>query len=297
MDLLEKMATFVRVVETGSFSAAAKRLRISPAAVSRQISTLEGELRVPLLRRTTRRMSMTPEGRRYYERCLHVLREVEDAQAIGRTAATEGLLSISAPVTFGLACVLPHVSSFMAAHEGLRVDLRLEDRFVDLVLEGVDVAVRVGSAPPDRTDVIARELMSFRRVLVAAPKYLKRKGEPRTPEALAKHDTLAHASASSLESWTLISGEHQTRVRLNVRFQSNAPLALRSLAVDGIGIAILPAWFVEEEIERGALRVVLAGWETERVIVHALHRREQRGAARITAFLEHLRTAYTRQAL
>ena len=99
MDLLEKMATYVRVVEAGSFSAGAKQLRISPAAVSRQITTLEDELRVPLLRRTTRRMSITPAGRRYYERCLRVLREVDDAQAIGRTAATEGLLSVGAPVT------------------------------------------------------------------------------------------------------------------------------------------------------------------------------------------------------
>src|SRR5258708_29741426 len=106
MDLLEKMTTYVRVVEAGNFSAAAKQLRISAAAVSRQISTLEGELRLPLIRRTTRSMEITPAGRRYYEHCLRVLHEVEDAQAIGRTASTEGLLSVSAPVTFGLALVV-----------------------------------------------------------------------------------------------------------------------------------------------------------------------------------------------
>src|SRR5437016_2327076 len=189
---------YVRVVEAGSLSAAATQLRISPAAVSRQIATLERELRVPLLRRTTRRMSVTPAGRSYYERALRVLREVDDAQAIGRTAATAGLLSASAPVTFGLACVVPQLSSFMTAHPGLRVDLRLEDRPIDLALEGVDLAVRVGGAPPDSTDVIAHELMSFRRVLVAAPSYLKSHGAPGTPEALAKHDALAGA----VDSWT-----------------------------------------------------------------------------------------------
>src|SRR5216683_326424 len=288
MDLLEKMATFVRVVEAGSFSAAAKQLRISPAAVSRQISTLEDELRVPLLRRTTRKMSITPAGRGYYERCLRILREVDDAQALGRTRATEGLLSISAPVTFGLACVVPRLPSFMAAHPGLRVELRLEDRLIELALEGVDVAIRVGSVLPDSTDVIAHELMSFRRVLVAAPAYLKKHGEPRTPEALAKHD--------ALDSWILVHQEREARVRLNAVFRSNAPSALRALAIDGTGIAMLPGWFVEEDLERRALRLVLPGWETEPVAVRALHRREHRGSARVRALVEHLRAAYRRSA-
>jgi DNA-binding transcriptional LysR family regulator len=289
MDLLEKMATYVRVVEAGSLSAAAKQLRISPAAVSRQVAALERELRAPLLRRTTRRMSVTPAGRSYYERALRVLREVDDAQAIGRTAATAGLLSVSAPVTFGLACVVPQLSSFMTAHPGMRLELRLEDRPIDLALEGIDLAVRVGGAPPDSTDVIAHELMSFRRVLVAAPSYLKSHGTPGTPEALAKHDALAGA----VDSWTLVGGERESRVRLNVVFRSNAPSALRMLAVDGRGVAMLPEWFVEDEIERGALRVVLRGWETEPVPVRGLHRREHRGSAGVRALLEHLRAAYT----
>jgi len=292
MDLFEKMATYVRVVEAGSFSAAARQLRISPAAVSRQITTLEAELRVSLLRRTTRRMSITASGRTYYERCVRVLREVEDAQAIGRSAATEGLLIVSAPVTFGLACVVPHLSSFMAARPRLRVDLRLEDRLIDLTLEGIDVAIRVGNVLPNRTDVIAHELMSFRRVLVASPSYLKRRGEPRTPEALAKHDALSYPFADALDSWDLLGKEREARVRLDVAFRSNAPSALRSLAVDGAGIALLPAWFVEDEVERGALRILLRGWETGPVAVHALHRREHRGSARVRAFIDHLRSAY-----
>ena len=294
MDVLEKMTTYVRVVEAGSFSAAAKQLRISPAAVSRQISTLEDELRVPLLRRTTRKMSITPAGRGYYERCLRILREVDDAQALGRTGATEGLLSISAPVTFGLACVVPRLSSLMAAHPGLRVELRLEDRLIELALEGVDVAIRVGSVLPDSTDVIAHELMSFRRVLVAAPAYLKKRGEPRTPESLAKHDALAYLSGDALDSWILVHQEREARVRLNAVFRSNAPSALRALAIDGAGIAMLPAWFVDEDLERRALRLVLPGWETAPVAVRALHRREHRGSARVRALVEHLRAAYRR---
>ncbi len=296
MDLLDKMATFVRVVEAGSFSAAAKQLRISAAAVSRQISTLEEELRVPLLRRTTRKMAITPAGRAYYERCLRILREVDDAQALGRTGATEGLLSVSAPVTFGLACIAPHLGSFMAVHPGLRVELRLEDRLIELALEGVDVAIRVGSVLPDSTDVIAHELMSFRRVLVAAPAYLKKRGEPKTQEALAKHDALAYPSGDALDNWTLFRDEREAHIRLNAVFRSNAPSALRALAIDGTGVALLPAWFVGEEIERRALRLVLPGWQTEPVAVRALHRREHRGSARVRALIEHLRDAYSRSA-
>ncbi len=145
MDLLDKMATYVRVVEAGSFSAAGKQLRISSGAVSRQIATLETSLRRSLLRRSTRRMEITADGRRYYEACLRVLREVEEAQAAGRGTGREGPLQITAPVTFGLERVVQHVAGLMAKHPELRVDLRLEDRLLDLALEGVDVAIRVGA--------------------------------------------------------------------------------------------------------------------------------------------------------
>jgi DNA-binding transcriptional LysR family regulator len=290
MDLLDKMATYVRVVEAGSLSAASKQLRVSSGAVSRQISALEAGVGASLLVRTTRRMAITPAGRSYYERCLRVLREVEEAQAVGRGDAWTGLVRVNAPISFGLACVVPHVHALMTAHPGLRIDLHLEDRLVDLPLEGVDVAIRVGSAPPETTEVVAHRLLSFVRVLVASPDYLKRRGEPPSPEALAKHDALTHAAGS--EGWTLVSQEREARVRLNIAFRSNALHALRHLAESGAGIALLPAWFVRDPIARGALRVVLPSWETAPVPVHALHRREQRGAPRVVKLIDHLRAAY-----
>lgn len=292
MDLFEKMATYVRVVEAGSFSAAAKQLRISSAAVSRQIAGLESELGAALLVRTTRRMVLTPAGSRYYERCLRVLREVEEAQAAGRGDAWSGLVKVNAPVTFGLACVVPHVHALMAEHPGLRIDLHLEDRLVDLLFDGVDVAIRVGSMPPESTEIVAHELLSFRRVLVASPQYLKRKGEPRTPEALAKHDALTYAAGAQAEAWRLISEEREARVHLNVVFRCNALHAVRDLARSGAGVALLPAWLVTEEVERGALRVVLPSWKSAPVRVNALHRSEHRGAPRVVTLIEHLRAAY-----
>lgn len=293
MDLLDKMATYVRVIEAGSFSAAAQQLRLSAAAVSRQIAALEGELRVTLLRRSTRRMAITPAGRLYYERCLRILREVDEAQAIGRGDAVDGLLQVSAPVTFGLARVVPHLRSLLSAHPGLRIDLRLEDRLVDLVVEDVDVAIRVGSPAPDRADVVAQKLLVYPRVIVASPEYLKRRGEPKTPEALAKHDAVTNAlDAAARSSWTLGSEGREVRARVNVVFASNAPYALRELALAGAGLALLPRFLVADDVRRGTLRNVLPSWQTEPVTANAIFRSKHKEAPRIRMLIEHLRRAY-----
>ena len=292
MDLLDKMATFVRVIEAGSFSAAAKQLRISPGAVSRQIATLEGDVRAELIVRSTRRMTITSAGRRYYERCLRILRDVEDAGRVGRGDGVDGPLQVSASVTFGLARVVPHLHTLVARYP----DLRLDDRLLDLALEGVDVAIRVGSAPPDSADVVASPLMSFRRVLVASPAYLKRKGEPKTPEALAKHDALAHLGSAAPDIWILRDGEREARVRVNIIFRCNALHALRELAIQGAAIALLPDWLVTDELKRRRLRPVLNGWRTDAVPVHALFRTEHRGSRRVRALVDHLRRELARDA-
>jgi DNA-binding transcriptional LysR family regulator len=294
MDLLDQMATFVRVFDSGSFSAAARQLRLSPAAVSRQIAALENEVRAPLMTRSTRRMAVTPAGRRFYERCVRILREVEAARGVGRGDPLAGLLQVSASVTFGLALVVPHLPALMALHPGLLVDLRLEDRLTDLVSDGIDVAIRVGSAPPDSAELVAHRLFSFRRVVVAAPAYLKRRGEPKTPEALGRHQALTYLDGPGAEHWRLANGEREVQTGLEIVFRCNALHAQRALAVAGKGVALLPTWLVTEEVRRRALRIVLPGWNTGPVHVHAIHRAEQRGAPRIRALVDHLRAVYAR---
>jgi DNA-binding transcriptional LysR family regulator len=291
MDLFERMATYVRVVEAGSFSAAAKQLRISIAAVSRHITSIEAEVRVPLLMRTTRRMAITPAGHRYYEACVRILREVEDARSLGRGDAFDGLLTVSAPVTFGLACVLPHVRTLMAKHPGMRIDLRLEDRFVDLVGEGIDLAIRGGTAPPASAGVVAYHLVTFPRRLVAAPEYVKRHGLPRTPAALAEHEALMYGSSG----WSLRRGNREARVQMKVAFRSNVIYAVRQLAIEGAGIALLPDWFVQEDVRGGALQILLPDWETDPTVVNATYRAERRGVPRVRAFAQHLRAVYASQ--
>lgn len=288
MDLLEKLSTYVRVLEAGSMSAAARQLRISGPAVSRQIAALEAEIGVPLVARTTRRMEVTPAGRQLYERSLRILREVDEARALARGETIAGPLRVSAPITFGLAFLTPRLRTLRRRHPGLRLDLSLEDRLVDLALEGVDVAIRVGGRAPDSVDLVAHEIHAFRRVLVASPTYLKKRGAPRSPEALVKHEVLAYPMPYG-DVWTLTDGARDARVRLDPIFRSNAMHALRALAEDDAGITLLPDWFVADEVARGTLRVVLPAWRTDRVVVLAIHRTAQRGAPRIRALLDHLR--------
>ena len=292
MDLLTRMATYVRVVEAGSFAAAARQLRLSSGAVSRQVGDLEARLETTLLRRTTRRMTVTSAGHRYYERCVRILHEVDEANTGERGSHLSGVLQVNAPVTFGLEQVSPHVPALMKRHPGLRIDLRLEDRMIDLALEGVDVAIRVGARPPNSTMLIAHELASFRRILVASPVYLARRGKPRVPEALLKHDALSFGTGASADVWGLENPTRETRVRLNVVFRSNSLHSVRWLAMAGLGVALLPDWFVHRSVQQGVLRVVLPGWQSDPVLVSAIHRKEHRGTKRVRALIEHLKIQY-----
>lgn len=294
MDLLAQMTTFIRVVDAGSLSAAAAPLQLSVPAVSRQISALEETLGGALLLRSTRKVTTTPAGRRYYEHCQRVLREVEAAQSsLKRGQVIEGQLVVTAPVTLGLARVSPHLPSLVAKHPGLMIDLRVEDHMVDLVSEGVDVAVRVGVALPDSVSVVARRLMSYRRIVVASPRYLEEFGEPRQPRDLAQHKAIAHIGVRGVATtWTLERKGVESPVEVRSAIRSNAPYVLRDAAIEGAGVALLPDWIAAPDIAAGRLRHVLRAWQTAPVVVSAVHRKEARGAPRIKAFLDHLAAVY-----
>jgi DNA-binding transcriptional LysR family regulator len=296
MDLLAQMKAFVRIVESGSLTAAARQLRVSAGSVSRQLSSLERTLGAPLLLRTTRRSTLTDAGRQYYERCRRVLHDIEDAQEsvrADRTAA--GTLIISAPVTFGLLRICPHLPAFHKRYPGISVDLRLEDRVVDIVSEGVDIAIRSGIDPPDSTSLVAQPLTTFERVLVASPDYLSRRGEPRTPEALTGHDLVFHLGGQA--GWRIARDGREVRVDGPAAFRSNAMLALKNAALQGTGIAMLPEWLVRDDIRSGALRALFPAWSAAPVRVFLFHRIELRGALRVRAFIDHLRTLVTSESI
>jgi DNA-binding transcriptional LysR family regulator len=295
MDLLTRMATFVRIVEGGSLSAAARRLRLSLPAISRQLRALEDEVGAPLVLRTTRRMTVTDLGREYYERCVRILQQVDDAQASGRRRkAVEGRLVVAASVTFGTLRVAPTLPALLAAHPRLRIDLRVEDRLSNLVGEGIDVALRAGSlVPPDTEGVIAVPLVGYPRVAVAAPTYLRRRGEPKEPAALARHDALVQIAGTGAPAtrWRFTRDEREESVVVAEVLACNALIVLRDAAVAGLGVAVLPEWLVARELASGALRTILSAWTCSRSSLSALYRVELRGDARVRALVEHLRAA------
>jgi DNA-binding transcriptional LysR family regulator len=293
MDVLARMVTFVRVVEAGSLSAAGKQLNVSVAAVSRQIAALERELGTTLVARTTRRMTVTAPGQEYYERCLRILREVDEAQGAFRGGALKGSLRISVPVTLGFRTGASLFAPLLAKHPSLRLDLRFEDRLVDLVLEDIDVAIRVAASPPLSAEIVAHPLSHWSRIIVASPAYVRRHGEPKTPEALGAHVAVSPVRDAVTEMWKLLNSTGTATVRMNVRCSCNAGNVLRDLAVQGAGVALFPEWFVAEDLRERRLRRLLPGWKSEPVVIHALYRAAHRNERQVRHLVDHLRAVYS----
>ena len=293
MDLLAQMATFVSVVEGKSLSAAARARGLSLPAVSRQLRALERDLEASLVVRTTRRLRITDAGQGWYERCRRVLRDIEDArEAVRDKQGVHGRLVVSASLTFGSSVIVPRLARLAKRHPRLVLDLRLEDQLVDLVAEGVDLALRAGSPPPDSTTFIAQPIFSMTRILVASPRWLGQHGTPREPEHLGRHACLIQVTpAGMVVPWTLRrrdSTDEPRTIEVRGQLRTNAPSALRDLALDGAGIAYLPDWLVSEELESGRLRRVLPAWSSAAITAWAVYRAELRGSPRVRAFLEAL---------
>lgn len=287
------MTTFVRVVETGSLSAAARALRVSLPAVSRQLKALEEDLATPLIARSTRKLAVTDAGRRYYAECVRVLRHADNARdAVSAGGAARGSLVVSAPVSLGMRFVVPKMAPLLRSHPDLSIELRLEDRIVDLAGDAVDIAVRGNAPAPDTNAVIASPLFSFRRHLVAAPSYLKKRGTPKDVDALADHDAVAQISPLAITTrWELEHLETAERKTLTIQgvLRSNAPVVLRDLALDAAGIALLPEWLVEDDVARGRLKRLLPAWASVPFHISTVHRAELRGSLRVKAFLDAIR--------
>jgi DNA-binding transcriptional LysR family regulator len=288
MDFLAKAETFVRIVESGSFSAAGRSLGLSLAAISRQLAALESELGAKLLLRTTRSLQLTDEGRRFHEHANRLLRNAEAARASVRPeGAIAGNLVVSASVSLGILRIVPSLPKLFAAHPALELTLRLEDRSADLVGEGVDIAVRAGLGLPDTTSLVGQALAKFARVLVASPAYLRQKGTPRTVAALAEHQAIL--GLDSAGSWSFVEAGATRSAAMTAQLRVGTLLAVRSAALAGLGLAILPDFVVEKELAERSLKQLLPNSELAPVAAHALYRIENRGSPRIEAVIAHLR--------
>lgn len=289
MDFLGRAKTFVRIVEAGSFSAAGRSLRLSLAAISRQITSLEEELGAKLFARTTRSLHLTDEGKRFLEHARRLVHEADLARAsVRRGGAVAGSLVVSASVSLGVLRIVPSLGTLMARHPGLELDLRLEDRAADLVSEGVDVAVRAGLDLPDTTGLVATPLATFARHCVASPAYLKKHGTPKSVGALAEH---AVVSGGSRVTWTFREGEGAQSVTIVPKLRIATLVAIRAAVLAGVGIAVLPDFVIRDDLRTEALRAIVPKALLAPVSAHALYRIESRGMPRLDALLEHLRSA------
>jgi DNA-binding transcriptional LysR family regulator len=281
VDLLEQMRTYLRITETQSLSEAARGLRLSVAAVSRQLAALEEDLGVTLITRSTRRLTITESGERWRDHCARVLAAVDAAQAdVKAGPEVRGRVVISAPASYALVQLASPLDRLLEAHPALSIELRLEDHVIDLVGEGVDIAVRAGMAPPDSGALVAHRLGEFRRALVASPSYLRKRGVPKLPRDLSGHELLAQTrAASAFTRWTFSRNEEEVEVAVNARRMASSPLLLREWASNGAGIALIPSWLVQD------LRVLLPEWLTPPIAVFAIHRAEARRVPRIAAVI------------
>jgi DNA-binding transcriptional LysR family regulator len=299
MDKLSAMHTFVRVVESGSFSAVADELRATQSAISKQVAALEKELGTKLLVRTTRSLALTEEGARYFEQVRRLVAEIAEAESslANGEGQLRGWLRVAASVGYGRLKLMPLINSFMAAHPDVKVDLRLHDGFIDLVEQGIDVSVRIGDLPD--SGLIARRIGTSHRMLVAHRDYLrlvsKGVGVPVNPHDLQLHECIVYTGMANSNVWTFTAGTGSSEtmgiaksVRVEGHIQTNSSEVIRSSVISGMGIGYSPTWLFESELASGEVVRVMPGWDSPQSPIHLVSPPERKHSAKVKAFFEHV---------
>jgi len=302
MDKLRAMQTFVRVVEAGSFSAVAHEQDTTQSAVSKQVAALEQELGARLLTRTTRSLSLTEEGERYFAQARRLVSEIAEAEGALRRGEQQlsGWLRVAASVGFGRLHLMPLVQSFLALHPAVKIDLRLSDGFVDLVEQGIDVALRIGEL--EDSGLVARRVGMTQRVLVAQRNYLRlqRKARRRlvSPADLVDHNCIVYTELAMRNDWLFQAGPGApepvgtTRsVRVDGNLQTNSSEVIRAAVLAGMGIGYAPAWLFARELADGEVQRLLPDWAPLEVPIQIVSPRERRSSAKVRAFSEHVAQA------
>jgi DNA-binding transcriptional LysR family regulator len=296
MDKFLEMQAFVAVVDAGSFVRGADALEMSKSVVSRLVAELEQRLGVRLLQRTTRRLSLTREGELFHERCKDLLSGVGDAEAEVTRHAGEliGELRVSAPVTFGLMHLAPLWPVFMARHPRLMLDVTLADRFVDLVDEGYDVAVRIARLPS--SSLVSRRLAAARLILCATPTYLRNHGAPSVPSELADHTVFAYKLLSTGDQWLFEGPDGPTKVKVNPRMRSNSGDSCREAALQHQGIVLQPSFLVGAHLNSGALVEVMPQYRSIELGVYAVYPSRKQLAPKVRWLVDFLVESFRKRA-
>ncbi len=289
MDFVTSVKMFVRVVECGSFSAVARQSGVAQPTVSKHLSALEEHPGTKLLSRSTRQINLTESGSEFYDRCIRILSEIEEAEAsVARQKATPtGVLKVNMPVTYGRMRILPTLWSFLAENPEIKLDLRLDDRYVNLIEEGVDVAIRIGALTD--SNMIARKIGESQRITVASPDYLQEHGEPMSIQDLNNHSCIVYSLLTTGNQWHFNSPKGPESTRVTGRFTANSPDAIREAVLAGVGIAVTPTWLVNDCIERGELRNILCQYTPTPLDIHAIYPERRYVPEKVRCFVEHLR--------
>jgi DNA-binding transcriptional LysR family regulator len=288
---LEAFASFVAIVDAGSVAGAARRLGLSKSVVSARLSELERSLGVKLIRRTTRALTLTQEGRGFYGRAQQILRDVENtaSEISARRGSLTGSLRISAPVGFGNLHLGPALFGFLAHYPGIEMTLEVDDRFVDVVGEGYDAVVRHG--PVEDKRLVVKRLAKSRRVLVASPSYLKRHGQPTSPRELGAHRGVIYGNRG-VADWRFRIGRTWKTITPQTALRVNNGLLMRDAAAAGLGIALLPTFFLHGAQDSRSLKVIDVGAEAEGAEIFVAYPQDLRSAPKIEALTEWLRRAF-----
>jgi DNA-binding transcriptional LysR family regulator len=286
MDRLTSMQIFVRVVEKGGFSAAAEEAGISPTMVGKHVRQLEEQLGVRLLNRTTRRQSLTEIGQLYFERCKQALLEIAaaDASVKQMQLLPRGVLRVTAPATFGGLMLTAVIREYLERYPDVELDLSLNDRVVDLVEEGFEVGLRIGPLPD--SSLIARPLQPYRAMVCASPDYLARHGAPQTPQQLLEHNCLSFVHGSRYNLWQFSLGGVQHEIEVHGNFRANNGLALRTAALQGIGIIMQPEALLRDEVAAGRLQRLLADYELQHRPMHLVVASNRKMTPKLKSFVE-----------
>ncbi len=286
MDRIDAMQAFVAVADLQGFAPAARKLRLSPSGVTRLIAALEDRLGARLLQRTTRSVTLTDAGRRYLERARRILADVEEAEsaAEGERTRPSGRLVVSAPIGFGRLHVSPLMSAYLTRYPDVAGELRLEDRMVSLVEDGVDLAVRIGQLAD--SSLVARHVGEMRRIVVASPGYLKARGEPKTPGAIAAHDTIQFGATAAPADWRFVEDGSEVRVAVAPRFSTNSADAAIQHAEQGGGLTRVLAYQAAYSLKRGRVRIVLAKFELSAMPVQIVYPTSRLLSAKVRTFID-----------
>ncbi|TAM85012.1 MAG: LysR family transcriptional regulator [Candidimonas sp.] len=286
MDRFEAMHVFVRVVEAGSLSAAARAIPMSLTSVSRHLSTLERQFGMPLLRRTTRRIALTDEGRLFFQRAKSILADFDEMSTLIGAGCSEpaGRLRIATPSLLGRLLIAPLLPRFLARYPHVSVEMMLIDRSVNLMEEDIHVAIRMGRLP-DST-LIARKLGNVGMVVCAAPSYLQRHGVPGSPNALSQHDCLVFSDRPGPIDWHFRRADTRHSARVAGRLWANSLDVLVAAALEGAGIVRAPSWQVAQLVEQGRLQRILADYEPHPAAINAIYERARRTSLVVHAFLD-----------